>query len=122
MPQYCCERRRVLSDANRQTLPRSDAKSVLRQRTNDNQGERLMAASPRFKIYNNDNQYIGCMHDISDCVLAIADRKGCSIRQGHAKKNIIWHEGHESQPSSESFDFVIDLCNKRLNNSANPEG
>ena len=66
-----------------------------------------MAASPKYKIYNSSNEYIASVKHVEDAaVLASANGDGTTIRVGHAKRDIVWLEGQEQMPASESFDFV----------------
>jgi len=73
-----------------------------------------MAASPKYKIYNNDNEYIASVKHIEDAaILVSANGNGATIRIGHAKRDIVWLEGQEKMPASESYDFVGETISDR---------
>lgn len=74
-----------------------------------------MAGTPRFKIYNPQNEYVAaCKHIEESAMLAACLGKGTTIRDGHEKKHIVWHEGFEDQPASESYDYVAQVVNTRV--------
>lgn len=70
-----------------------------------------MAASPRWKVYS-QNLYIASCHYIEDAAALVAlHGQGTTIRDGH--RRIVWTEGEESLPASESYDHVLDMVYKR---------
>lgn len=63
-----------------------------------------------------------------DCVASCSDTAGAAalaafygpgteIRNGHAKKRVVWNEGEEEQPAAESYDFVADVIAERVASS-----
>lgn len=74
-----------------------------------------MAASPDYKVYSVDNEYIGCTKHPFHAAMLIAGMGEGTIRYGHDKKNILWNEGHETIPASESYDTVSEICLARVN-------
>jgi hypothetical protein len=68
-----------------------------------------MASSPQLKVYRNGEYVASCKY--AEDAAAIVGLSG-TIRIGHNK--IIWHEGNESQPASESYDFVAETIRKRI--------
>lgn len=73
-----------------------------------------MAASPGLKIYDAENEYRASFHYAEDAASFIAFLgDGATIRNGHARKFILWSEGNEEQPAAESFDFVAETVNRR---------
>ena len=66
-------------------------------------------ASPKYKIYTPDNEYIGCVKHPSDAaVLVSVQGDGATIRIGHAKRDIVYTEGVDGQ-AAESYDNVAEL-------------
>lgn len=73
-----------------------------------------MAASPPLKVYDADNEYRASFHHAEDAASFVAFLgDGATIRSGHSRKHILWSEGHEEQPASESFDFVATVAYAR---------
>lgn len=73
-----------------------------------------MAATPRYKIYNPENQYVSaCKYPEESAMLAACLGAGATIRDGHAVKDIVWAEGKEKQSASESYDFVAETIARR---------
>jgi hypothetical protein len=67
------------------------------------------------KIYSNKGDYLGCTVYAEDAAVLVASLGvGATIRNGHAKKHIVWHEGEEEQPAGESFDFVAEVVYSRM--------
>lgn len=71
-----------------------------------------MAASPRWKAFRND-EYVASFHYIEDAALFVAATGG-DIRDGHAKKDIVWREGAEEFSAAGSYDRVAEVVRKRL--------
>jgi len=70
-----------------------------------------MASSPLFKIYRN-GVYEGCLKFPGDADAVLAAWGEGQIRYGHAM--VVWEEGSEDQPASESFDHVAEVVYSRL--------
>lgn len=67
-----------------------------------------MASAPRFKIYSDDNEYIGCVKHPSDAAALVSMyATGATIRDGHAKKHTVWTEGVDGE-AGESYDVVAE--------------
>lgn len=67
------------------------------------------------KIYDPSGNYVAsCVQPEAGAALMAMYGKGAEIRNGHAKKNVIWREGSEAQPAGDSFDFVASVCNARV--------
>lgn len=75
-----------------------------------------MAAAPRWKVYRGD-QYIAACKYLDDAAALVAFNArapdGATIRDGHSPKSIVWTEGKEDQPASESYDHVVEVCWRR---------
>lgn len=73
-----------------------------------------MAAAPRFKIYDAEGNYLGCMKDPSDSAAVVSlYPKGATIRDGHRKKDIVWTEGEDGD-AGESYDHVATTVWRRV--------
>ncbi len=73
-----------------------------------------MAASPNYKVFNSENQYRASFYDPSEAAVFIGIMgEGWTIRNGHSKRNILWHEGYEEQSASENYDFVLETVSRR---------
>ena len=71
-----------------------------------------MAASPKYKVYTADNEYIASVKypDIAGALVSVLG-EGSTIRIEH--KRIVWTEGKEAQPAGESYDFVAEVVYAR---------
>ena len=66
-----------------------------------------MANAPRFKVYTPDGEYVAsCKHAEDAAALVALYGDGATIRAGHSRRDILWHEGFQGQPAAESYDFV----------------
>lgn len=66
-----------------------------------------MAQSPKYKVYDADGVYQASCKEPEACACLMAlYGDGATIRLGHGK--VVWVEGHEDQPASESWDFVAE--------------
>lgn len=75
-----------------------------------------MAGTPRFKIYNPQGGYVAaCKYPEEAAMLTACLGNGTTIRNGHEKRHIVWHEGQETQSASESYDYVAQLVGERMN-------
>lgn len=75
-----------------------------------------MAASPRFKVYNSVGEYeAACKSpEAAAAIIAGIGYDGWTIRDGHSFKHVVWTEGAEELPASESFDTVAATIYGRL--------
>lgn len=70
-----------------------------------------MAASPKFKIYDASDAYQASCHEIEAAAALMAFYgAGATIRIDHSKKYTVWHEGAETQPAAESYDYVASVA------------
>lgn len=72
-----------------------------------------MAKSPEFKVFTAAGEYVASCHYAEDAACLIALRGGGTIRRGHSKRDIVWTEGAEDQPASESYDHVAEVIAQR---------
>lgn len=74
-----------------------------------------MAGAPRFKVYSADGEYLAATKRPEEAAAVVAMLGvGATIRSGHAKKDIVWHEGRECQGAGDSFDHVAVVVYERL--------
>lgn len=72
-----------------------------------------MAATPLFKVYDAHKVYQAASKEIeAAAVLMGLYGEGATIRYGHGQ--VVWTEGAETQPATESYDFVAELVYKRI--------
>lgn len=65
-----------------------------------------------FKVHNEDGEHVASfMHseDSASFIALLGD--GATIRVGPL---VVWREGRESQPASESYDFVAGVVHDRM--------
>lgn len=55
-----------------------------------------------------------CVHYEDAAVLCSVLGDGAEARKGHAKKNMIWHEGHEEFSAGESYDRAAQIMADRM--------
>lgn len=73
-----------------------------------------MAASPRYKVYNDDDEYIASFKYIEDAAYFVGGMAaGYSVRLAHTKKSIIWLEGNETIDAHESYDQASSIMAER---------
>jgi hypothetical protein len=74
-----------------------------------------MACSPRFKVFNAGGDYRAAFKDLSEAAAFVAILgAGAEIRAGHARRTVLWREGSEQHPASESYDNVACVALLRL--------
>lgn len=79
-----------------------------------------MAASPRFKVFTAEKEYIGSTKYVEDAAALVAVQgPGATIRDGHSK--IVWTESDPHTPNSpgdgfaaESYDAVAIVVDGRV--------
>lgn len=72
-----------------------------------------MAGSPKLKVFNVKGEYVAsCKHAEDAAAIVALHGRGAKIKYEH--KHIVWTEGAETQPAAESFDFVADTVNARI--------
>jgi len=70
-----------------------------------------MAGSPKWKVYDAAGQYVAsCKEPEAGAVLVSFYGNGSTIRSGHSKSQIVWIEGSETLPASQSYDNVAITC------------
>lgn len=73
-----------------------------------------MAGSPVWKVFSADGLYVAACKHVEDAACLVAMRgDGTTIRYQH--KFVVWTEGAEKQAAGESYDYVADIANARLN-------
>jgi len=66
-----------------------------------------MAASPRWKVFNPQGEYVASCKHVEDAAAIVSSYgEGATIRDGYTTRSIMWTEGKEKQPAGESYDFV----------------
>lgn len=74
-----------------------------------------MAASLQLKLYTRSNKYIAAFDYPSDAAILLAALgEGTTLRYGHAKRDIVWHEGQEETSANESYDVVAEVVKARI--------
>ncbi len=80
-----------------------------------------MAASPQWKVYTADGQYMAsCKYPEHAAILmgsGFMFGEGATIRDGHSRAGILWTEGAEGFPASESFDRCVEVMVERRQES-----
>ncbi len=72
-----------------------------------------MANSPNWKVYNPQGVYVAsCKHPEDAACLIVLYGTEAKIKWGHNK--VVWHEGHEDQFASESYDHVAAVARRRI--------
>lgn len=67
-----------------------------------------------FKVFSPSGEYVAATKRPEEAAMLVAALgMGSEIRTGHQKKHRVWHEGHEAQPSAESYDFVAQTIRAR---------
>lgn len=71
-----------------------------------------MGASPAFKIYNDEGQYMGSCHEAEGAAALVSFYGiGSTIRYQH--RHIVWREGEDGD-AGESFDAAADFVRERV--------
>ena len=72
-----------------------------------------MAATPKYKIFTPDNEYVASCKYVEDAAALVAFRgHGSTIRTGHSKKSIVYTNGEDGE-AGESYDVVADIVFNR---------
>lgn len=72
-----------------------------------------MARAPEWKVYDAAGEYQAACKEVEAAASLLGFYgEGSTIRFNH--RLTLWVEGSESQPASESFDFVSDTIAKRM--------
>jgi len=67
-----------------------------------------MSASPAWKVYTRDGEYVASVkHPTLGAMICAGLGEGTTIRLGH--RRIVWTEGEDGQ-SSDSYDMVAERC------------
>ena len=87
-----------------------------------------MGASPKFKVFNHDGEYIAAFKSLNDAAQFIALEDGREVRLGHSSRNLLWrntadwyavttirhddgkvsHRWVDGRKVQDSFDVVVD--------------
>ncbi|TXH10354.1 MAG: hypothetical protein E6R03_15580 [Hyphomicrobiaceae bacterium] len=74
-----------------------------------------MAASPPFKIFNPCGEYVASCKHVEDAAMILAAYgDGAKLRHSGYGRRVLWNEGAEDQPASESYDHVATVVLKRM--------
>lgn len=69
-----------------------------------------MGATPRYKVFNEQNEYIGSFKYAEDAAaFCIAGLGGHTVRDGHAKRDTVFTVGEE-----DSYDAAAHLIHSRI--------
>jgi hypothetical protein len=71
-----------------------------------------MAASPQFKVYSADGQYVASCKYAEDAGAVVANYMGGTVRFGH--RRVVWREGREEDTAANSYDAVAQTIHARL--------
>ena len=72
-----------------------------------------MSGSPKFKIYNLNREYIGCVKYAEDAAALVAlQGDGATVKYDHGK--VIWREGAEELSAGESYDEAARVMYRRI--------
>lgn len=67
-----------------------------------------MSGSPRYKVYTAQREHVASCKHLEDCAAIVAlYGNGAQVRVGHSM--VIWTEGREEIPASESFDRAAEI-------------
>ena len=73
-----------------------------------------MSGTPQIKVFDGQNNYqAACKEVAAAAILVEFYGEGATIRFGHAKADIVWTEGQEDQPATESYDHVGEVTEQR---------
>ncbi|MDG6912589.1 MAG: hypothetical protein JRN35_05850 [Nitrososphaerota archaeon] len=71
-----------------------------------------MGSSPSWKVYRQKEYIASCSHPLYAAMIVAGIGGGdVTIRFGH--RFVVWSEGREIIPASESYDVVAEVCQKR---------
>lgn len=54
-----------------------------------------MGASPKFKVFNHDGEYIAAFKSLHDAAQFISLEDGREVRLGHSSRNMIWRNASD---------------------------
>ena len=78
-----------------------------------------MAGSPQFKVYGPANQYEAAVKHAEVAAMLVATLgDGWTVRNGHAKRDIVWTEGAEQFSAAESYDGAAEVMHIRMRNGS----
>ncbi len=72
----------------------------------------MMAATPKFKVYSTDGEYVAACKYAEDAAAVVASYEGGTIRLGHRK--ILFTEGAETETAGNSCDGVAQIIHSRI--------
>lgn len=73
-----------------------------------------MSGTPQIKLFDPQGAYqAACKEIAAAAILVEFYGEGSTIRFGHAKADIVWTEGQEGQPATESYDYVTSVTDER---------
>jgi hypothetical protein len=74
-----------------------------------------MASAPQWKVFNPCGEYVAACKHVEDaaCLVAMYGN-GAEIRHGHSAGDSVWTEGIEEFPAGESYDRVVEVVSRRV--------
>ena len=72
-----------------------------------------MAASPCWKVFNPQGEYVASCKHVEDAAMIVGSY-GEGARISYQRQFTVWHEGHEHQPASDSWDYVAQVVHERF--------
>lgn len=76
-----------------------------------------MAASPKLKVFTPKGEYVASCK-FADDAAAIVAKYGHGAKIKYEHKHVVWVEGDEPQPASESYGFVENTVEDRIGRRA----
>jgi len=77
-----------------------------------------MAATPPLKLFNPRGEFVASFKYAEDAAALLAFYgSGATLRNGHAKKDTLFHEGHEELSAGESYDRAAEIIYARLHDA-----
>ena len=73
-----------------------------------------MAASPQWKVFDSNGEYIASFKSVYDAAQFIALEDGRELRFGHSKKNTVWVQNYTTHDAGESYDAVAEAAYEKL--------
>ena len=75
-----------------------------------------MGATPQYKVFSAGNEYVASIKYPADAAAFVSIQgEGATVRNGHAKKNIIWTEGKDGH-AFDSYDHAAEVMQLAIEN------
>ena len=72
-----------------------------------------MAASPCWKVFNPQGEYVASCKHVEDAAMIVGSY-GEGARISYQRRFTVWHEGHEHQAAADSWDYVAQVVHERF--------